>query len=260
MEPQSTGAERRWAAIIRPVDVEIRTRTRPQALAECRWRFPDPRLAGPDGLVAVGGDFAPETIVEGYRRGIFPWPHGDEEYLWFSPDPRAILPVGGLHVARRLERVLRGGRFRVTMDAAFREVVEGCAKRPAREGTWITPAYMEGYAALHELGWAHSFESWTEAGDLGGGVYGVAVGGLFGAESMFHRVTDASKVALAGMMSQAERAGMKLVDIQVLTPHTAGLGGVEISREEYLTRLVEAVEARAWLAAGGDAAAEWVTE
>ncbi|MEX2081562.1 MAG: leucyl/phenylalanyl-tRNA--protein transferase [Dehalococcoidia bacterium] len=225
------------------IEVEVHTARPPQALPACRWTFPDPVGADEARAVAVGGDFAPETIIAAYRQGIFPWPHDQEEYLWFSTDPRAILPIGELKISRRLARTIRSGPFRVTMDAAFGEVLRGCEARPEEEGTWITPAYMEGYEALHALGWSHSFEAWTAAGDLAGGVYGVAVGGMFGAESMFHRVTDASKVALAGLMSHLEQVGFLLVDIQVLTPHTASLGGVEISRREYLGRLQRALAA-----------------
>ena len=159
--------------------------------------------------------------------------------LWFSPDPRAIIPIGRLHVSRRLARTLRGGSFRVTLDAAFSDVVAGCADRA--EGTWITPGYVQGYRALHALGWAHSFEVWTSDGALAGGLYGLRVDRLFGAESMFHRVTDASKIAMVAMMQWAADEGIELVDIQQLTPHTASMGAIEIPRTEYLQRLRQAV-------------------
>lgn len=171
-----------------------------------------------------------------YRAGLFPWPHPQEDLLWFSPDPRAIIPIGGLHVSRRLERTIRQGKFRVTVDQALRAVMDACAVRD--EGTWITPRYREAYLRLHELGWVHSFEVWAgDEEELAAGLYGLAVGGLFGAESMFHRVTDASKVAMAAMMAHLEGRGFELVDVQLLTPHLASMGAVEVSRDEYLERV-----------------------
>lgn len=209
----------------------------PQQPGSSPFIFPDPRLAESEGLVAWGGDFAPETIIEAYRRGIFPWPHAQEERLWFSPDPRAIIPIDGLHISRRLARTIRQGRFRVTLDAAFARVLDGCADRA--EETWITPTYRRGYLRLHELGWAHSFETWTADGELAGGLYGVNVGGLFGAESMFHRVRDASKVAMAAMAQHCRDAGVTLIDVQLLTPHLERMGAIEIPRDEYLRRVRE---------------------
>ncbi len=222
------------------IDPEIHTKGPPQRLPPPRFEFPDARLADGNGLVGYGADFAPETIISAYVRGIFPWPHDDAEMLWFSPDPRGILPVGGLHVSRRLRRTIRSGKFRVTLDAAFERVMLGCAGRS--EGTWISPGLIRGYAQLHELGWAHSFDVWTTDGELAGGLYGVALGSMFGAESMFSRVTDASKVAMVAMMEHAERIGVTLIDIQVLTEHTERMGGIEIPRDEYLRRLREALE------------------
>lgn len=228
-------------ASIPPIAVEVHSKGSPRPLPPCPYLFPDPRGAPPEGLMAAGGDFEPGTIVAAYRRGTFPWPHEVQEYLWFSPDPRAILPPEHLHVSRRLARTIRQGRFRVTLDAAFPEVISGCAVR--EEGTWITPALRDGYIRLHGLGWAHSFEVWTDGGELAGGLYGVAVGGLFGAESMFHRVRDASKVAVVAMVQHCRRVGVSLIDLQVLTAHTASLGAVEVSREEYLSRLEAVMDA-----------------
>ncbi len=222
------------------VPVEVHGKGPPRPLEPCRYAFPDPRGAPPEGLMAAGGDFEPGTVVAAYRRGTFPWPHEVQEYLWFSPDPRAILPPENLHVSRRLARTLRQGRFRVTLDAAFAEVIAGCAVRD--EGTWITPTLMDGYIRLHGLGWAHSFEVWTQEGELAGGLYGVAVGGMFGAESMFYRVRDASKVAVVAMVQHCQRVGVSLIDLQVLTAHTASLGAVEVSRDEYLARLAGAID------------------
>lgn len=221
------------------VPLEVHTGTAQQPLPPCPYRFD---LVEPDewGLAAEGGDFEPSTVIAAYRAGCFPWPHPDEEFIWFSPDPRAIIPIGGLHISRRLARTIHSGRFRLTLDAAFPEVIRACADRPG-EGTWITPRLMRGYIRLHELGWAHSVEAWTHDGALAGGLYGIRVGRMFGAESMFHRVTDASKVALTGFMQWCEDEGIELVDIQVLTPHTASLGAVEIPRAEYLARLAHAI-------------------
>jgi leucyl/phenylalanyl-tRNA--protein transferase len=191
--------------------------------------------------VGAGGDFQPSTVVAAYRRGVFPWPHAEAEFLWFSPDPRAVLPLDGLHIALRLGRTIRSGRFRITIDAAFEEVMRCCAlARP--EGTWITPALLRGYVELHRLGWAHSVEVWTPKGELAGGLYGVGVGAMFGAESMFHRVTDASKAAMVALVQHARAIGLELIDIQVLTEHTERMGGVEVSRDEYLAWLAAAVE------------------
>lgn len=217
------------------LEIDVHDTGGPQPLPPCPYDFPAAGRARADGVVGIGGDFAPSTVVAAYRQGIFPWPHPEQEHLWFSPDPRAVIELDGLHISRRLARTIGQGRFRVTMNAAFDEVVVLCAER--EEGTWITPAYRDGYGALHRLGWAHSFEVWTADGSLVGGLYGVAIGGLFGAESMFHRVSDASKVAMAALMQRARESGGGLVDVQVITAHTRRMGAVDISRREYLRRL-----------------------
>ena len=211
----------------------------PTALARSDYYFPDAHLAEGDGPAAVGADFSPSTIIEAYRAGYFPWPHDAEEYLWFSPDPRAVLPVGGLHVSGRLARTIRQRRFRLTFDTAFGHVLAACADRV--EGSWITPAYTDGYVALHRLGWAHSIEVWQDD-LLAGGLYGIRTGNMFGAESMFHRVSDASKVAMVALMQWVEREGITLVDVQVTTPHTARMGAVEVPRDEYLLLLRNAIQ------------------
>lgn len=226
----------------RPVEIQIEvlTASEPQRLPTCPWQFPDPRLADNHGLIGGGADFEPATVVAAYRRGIFPWPHPESERLWFSPNPRAIIPLDGLHISRRLARTVRSGRFRVTVDAAFEEVMRACAEaRP--EATWITPSLIRGYVALNRLGWAHSLEAWDREGRLAGGLYGVALGAMFGAESMFHRETDASKVAMVALMQHAAAIGIELIDVQVLTPHTETMGAIEISRDEYLKRLAKAM-------------------
>jgi leucyl/phenylalanyl-tRNA--protein transferase len=200
--------------------------------------FPDPETFDEQGFVAVGGDLSPERLVAAYRAGIFPWYSDDTPILWWSPDPRGAFELGGLHVSRRLARTVRGGKFTVTFDHAFADVMLGCADR--EEGTWITSDMLAAYAALHRLGHAHSVEVWR-GGELAGGVYGVTVGGLFAGESMFSRARDASKVALVHLDEHLRRRGYALFDIQYVNEHTGSLGAVEVPRREYLRRLREAL-------------------
>jgi leucyl/phenylalanyl-tRNA---protein transferase len=199
----------------------------------------DPERADESGLVAVGGDLRPERLLEAYRRGVFPWYGEGMPICWWSPDPRAVFELDGLHVARRLRRTLRSGKFTVTVNRDFAAVIRGCADRA--EGTWILPEMRAAYERLHRLGHAHSVEAWRD-GELAGGVYGVAVGGLFAGESMFTRRTDGSKVALAHLVDRLRERGFQLFDIQFVTEHTARLGAVEIPRKEYLARLRRAVQ------------------
>ncbi len=222
-----------------PIPIRVATRTAPCPLPPSLFVFPDARLADEHGLVGMGANFEPETIVAAYRAGAFPWPHPAEEYLWFSPDPRAIFEIDGLHVSRRLARKLRSGKFSATIDAAFERVIRACADR--EEGTWITPTLQEAYIQLHELGYAHSVEAWTADGELAGGLYGLGVGAMFGAESMFYHVSDGSKAALVALMHHARRIGLHFIDIQVATPHTVRLGAIEIPRDVYLERLQRAL-------------------
>jgi leucyl/phenylalanyl-tRNA---protein transferase len=208
-----------------------------------RLRFPDPRQAVRggrfDGLVAWGGDLNLERLLLAYRSGIFPWT--EKPITWWSPDPRAILELDKLHVSRSLGRTLRRGKFVTTLDRAFDAVMEGCASaRSSGDQTWITPAFRSAYGALHRKGHAHSVECWHE-GELVGGVYGVSVGGLFAAESMFHRMDDASKVALHALVERLRSGGFSLLDIQVATAATVRLGATVIPRETYLERLAKAV-------------------
>jgi leucyl/phenylalanyl-tRNA--protein transferase len=189
-------------------------------------------------LLAGGGDLAPGTILAAYRAGIFPWPDATGTLLWWSPDPRTILPLDGMHVSRRLRRTQQRGGFRVSVDEACATVISACADRA--EGTWITTSIHAAYVRLHELGWTHSLEVWRDD-ELAGGVYGVAIGGFFAAESMFHTVRDASKIALAALVEHLRTRGFVLLDVQLQTPHLASLGSVEIPRAEYLARLAEAV-------------------
>ena len=209
------------------------------------WAFPPAADADEDGLVGVGADLEPGTILAAYRRGLFPMPLGQRGPVgWWSPDPRAVIPLGGLHVSRSLRRSRR--RFEIRVDTAFDAVIDGCAD-PRRPHGWISPPMRAAYRRLHRLGWAHSVEAWAVAGDgdeLAGGLYGIAIGGLFAGESMFHRRTDASKVALAGLVDLLRSAGAagRVLDVQWQTPHLASLGAVEVARDDYLGMVADAVE------------------
>ncbi|WP_205857610.1 leucyl/phenylalanyl-tRNA--protein transferase [Phytoactinopolyspora endophytica] len=213
-----------------------------------RWDLPAVHADNGD-LIAVGADLEPGTLLAAYRSGLFPMPVSrffgrSSELAWWSPDPRGVLPLGRLRVSRSLRQATK--RFEITVDAAFDEVVTACAD-PYRPGAWITDDIRSAYGRLHRLGWAHSVEAWTSDGRLGGGLYGVAIGGLFAGESMFHASErwgrDASKVALLALveMLTADGAAGRLLDVQWGTPHLASLGVVEISREEYLSRLRSAL-------------------
>lgn len=200
------------------------------------WQIPTPRRTDAEGLVGVGADLAPGTMLAAYRSGVFPMPV-QGVLGWFSPDPRAVLPVDAVHASRSLTRSRR--RFQVRIDSAFEAVVVACAD-PARPGGWITPEMVAAYGALHELGWAHSIEVWTPEGRLAGGLFGIAIGGLFAAESKFHHDTGASKVAVVALAELVAAAGDgrdRLVDVQWSSDHLATLGVIEISRAAYLRRL-----------------------
>jgi leucyl/phenylalanyl-tRNA---protein transferase len=203
--------------------------------------FPDPQLANPKGLVAIGGDLSVDRLLTAYRAGIFPWTISP--ISWWSPDPRAILELDKLHVGESLRKILHKGVFEVTIDRAFGRVIEGCAARaPGRPETWITQEFIDAYSRLHQRGYAHSLECWRE-GELAGGIYGVAIGGFFAGESMFHRASNASKVALYHLVEHLRKRNFRLLDIQMLTPVTKRMGGETIPREEYLRRLKTALEA-----------------
>ena len=205
--------------------------------------FPPAEAADANGLVGYGGELAPEWLLDAYRHGIFPWPMWGEEgpLGWWSLNPRAIFEMGSLYVSRRLRRTIRARRFTATCDRAFADVMRGCATGRGRQGgTWITPSMFAAYTRLFDLGYAHSVETWRD-GKLAGGVYGVAVGGLFAAESMFYRASDASKVALAHLMAHLGARGYVLLDIQQMTDNSARLGAIEIPRCEYLRRLANAI-------------------
>jgi leucyl/phenylalanyl-tRNA--protein transferase len=209
-------------------------------LLDHRLRFPDPRRASAEGLVAIGGDLSVPRLLLAYRSGIFPWTV--KPITWWSPDPRAIFELDHFHVSHSLAKFLRKRPFEITVDRAFRRVMEGCAEAaPGREQTWLTSEFLQAYTRLHEQGHAHSVECW-QRGELVGGIYGVSIGGFFAGESMFHRVSNASKVALCHLEDHLRERGFALFDIQMVTPATRRLGAVEIPRSEYLQRLQSAVE------------------
>jgi leucyl/phenylalanyl-tRNA--protein transferase len=215
----------------------------PVHLTKRLW-FPDPRTAqrggAHDGLVAVGADLSASRLLLAYRNGLFPWT--DDPVTWWSPDPRAIFELERFHASESLAHVIRTSVFQITTDCAFRQVMEGCAEPgPGRESTWISPEFIEAYTALHQLGHAHSVECWRD-GQLAGGIYGVSIGGFFAGESMFHRVSNASKVALFHLHRHLRERGFGLFDIQMLTPITRQLGAVTVPREKYLQHLAKAVE------------------
>lgn len=204
--------------------------------------FPPPDHAEEDGLLAVGGDLSPQRLLLAYGSGIFPWPQRGYPLLWFSPDPRMVLFPAELKVARSLRQSLSRGRFEVRVDTEFTEVMRRCgtAPRKGQKGTWITKPMLRAYTDLHELGFAHSIESWRE-GKLVGGLYGVALGRAFFGESMFTEEDDASKVAFVTAVRRMQDAGYDFIDAQVHTAHLERFGARMIPRSEYLQRLQAAV-------------------
>jgi leucyl/phenylalanyl-tRNA---protein transferase len=210
----------------------------PEPVPPSSWLLPDPAEADDDGVVGIGADLAPATLVDAYRRGIFPWPHPGVPMPWFSPDPRGVLTPDTLHVSRSLRRTLRASGWTTTVDRAFDEVVRECGEERGEDGTWITPPMARAYQRLHELGWAHSLEVWSADGRLVGGLYGVQVGSVFTGESMFHRVPDASKVALVDLVTRLRAAGGWALDVQLTTPHLASMGARDVPRDEFLDRLL----------------------
>jgi leucyl/phenylalanyl-tRNA---protein transferase len=209
------------------------------ALLDSRIRFPNPALADREGLIAVGGDLSVPRLLLAYSKGVFPWTVNP--ITWWSPDPRAIIDWDGFHIPRSLEKILRRNVFRFTRDQAFADVIAACAApAPGRMETWISPEFITAYCELHRQGHAHSVECW-EGNALVGGIYGVAVGGFFAGESMFHLADNASKAALWHLMQHLQQCGFKLFDVQMLTPLTTSMGGKNIPRAEYLARLKQAV-------------------
>lgn len=210
------------------------------AILDQHLGFPDPRSTNAEGLVAIGGDLSVARLRLAYRSGIFPWTVNP--ISWWSPDPRGIFELEQFHIPRSLQKFVRKQPFEITVDRAFKQVMQACAEPgPGRTGVWITPEFVEAYTRLHEAGDAHSVECWHE-GELVGGIYGVSLGGFFAGESMFHRTTNASKVALCHLVGHLRERGFGLFDIQMVTPATRQLGAVAISRDEYLQRLKRAVQ------------------
>lgn len=224
--------------------------------------FPDPRQAEEGGLLAIGGGLEPARVLMAYARGIFPWNSSDEPLAWFCPAPRMVIALpGGLHVPRSLAKVRRRRTWRVTLDTAFAAVLAACATpRPEQDGTWITPGITEVFTRLHEVGVAHSVEVWDGA-ELIGGLYGLAIGGLFCGESMFARRGDASKIGFVALARQLARWGFQMIDCQVATEHLRRLGGVEVALDEFLARLTTATRAPGRLGPWAfDAGAPWASQ
>jgi leucyl/phenylalanyl-tRNA---protein transferase len=203
-------------------------------------QFPDPRSANSDGIVAVGGDLHPQSLLLAYRQGIFPWPVQGLPLLWFCPAERGVLEFAQLHIPRSLARARRVTKLRFTIDRAFGQVIRACATRPrpSQDGTWITPDVISAYMRFHQLGHAHSVEAWSGR-RLVGGMYGVDVDGAFAAESMFYREPNASKLVLLHLIDHLQTRGLDWLDIQVLSPHLARLGAKAVRRDEFLKKLQE---------------------
>jgi leucyl/phenylalanyl-tRNA--protein transferase len=191
-------------------------------------------------VVAIGADLEPETVIDAYRRGLFPMgvDEARDALGWWSPDPRGILPLDGLRVTRSMRQSAK--RFEIRVDTSFTRVMRGCAD-PSRGGSWITDAFIDGYTRLHELGWAHSIETFNRNGELVGGLYGLRIDGCFSGESMFHIERDASKIALMALVDLMRCSGMTLLDVQWCSEHLASLGAIAIPRKDYLSRLAEAL-------------------
>lgn len=208
-----------------------------------RLWFPDPQsaLEDPDGLLALGGDLSVERLKLAYSRGIFPWFSEGQPILWWSPNPRCVIFPSRVHISRSLRRTLNSGRFTITLDQAFAEVIAGCGNERS-EGTWITPEMKRAYTRLHSLGTAHSFEAWNSQGELVGGLYGVAQGSCFFGESMFSRETDASKVVFVHCLKQLEAWGYAVMDCQVENPHLLSLGAQLIPRQAFLSILRDNID------------------
>ena len=228
-------------------DLEAQSRssswdTPPKSPGDSRWSFPPPVEWPSHDIIGFGGDLVPATLIGAYRRGIFPMPldvsPSEQVLAWWSPDPRGILPLERLRVTRSLKQSLK--RYEVRVNSCFSEVIAHCAD-PARPKGWITPEFIEAYTTLHTLGWAHSVEAFDHDGRLAGGLYGIRINGLFAGESMFQVQRDASKVALVALVELMRGSGMSLLDVQWHTEHLASLGAIEVSREEYLARLADAL-------------------
>jgi len=211
------------------------------------YQFPPVELASPEGLLAVGGDLRAERLLEAYRHGVFPWYNEGQPILWWSPDPRAVLFPEELKISRSLRKTLRNDRFRVTLDTQFRQVVEACSaprengdSTGTPPGTWIHPEMIDAYCELHQLGYAHSIESWVDD-HLVGGLYGLSLGGAFFGESMFSRESDASKVAFVYLVRQLQRWQFDFIDAQISSAHLSSLGATDIRRERFISLLNKSI-------------------
>ncbi|HKV66380.1 MAG TPA: leucyl/phenylalanyl-tRNA--protein transferase [Rhodanobacteraceae bacterium] len=214
--------------------------------------FPDPRnaLAEPNGLLAFGGDLSPQRLIAAYTRGIFPWYSEGDPLLWWSPNPRCVFATDAVHRSHSLIKFLRKSRWRWSMDRAFEDVMRACAApREDQQGTWITPDMITAYTNLHLLGYAHSLEVWDDDDALVGGLYGVAAGRMFSAESMFSRRTNASKVALHALARTLRERGFPLIDAQVPNPHLLRMGARNMPRARFLAELARLT--------GDDAPHDW---
>jgi leucyl/phenylalanyl-tRNA--protein transferase len=212
-------------------------------VGHCAWTFPPPSQWPDHDVVATGADLEPATLIAAYRHGLFPMELQARglALAWWSPNPRGIVPLDELRVTRSMRQSAK--HYEVRIDTCFVDVMRGCAN-PSREGAWITGEFIAAYTALHQLGWAHSVEAFDRDGRLAGGLYGVRVNGLFAGESMFHVGRDASKVALMALVQLMRESGMTLLDVQWCTDHLASLGAIEVSRQEYLALLVDAINPR----------------
>jgi leucyl/phenylalanyl-tRNA--protein transferase len=208
--------------------------------SEC-W-FPPAESFREDGLVAIGGDLSPDRLLLAYERGIFPWSAPEDPLLWWCPDPRAVVRPAEVKVSKSMRALLRKEAFKVTLDQAFDEVVEGCAHRP-EEGTWISDDFKRAYSELHTLGFAHSVEAWDSKGHLAGGLYGVSLGNMFFGESMFARSSNASKLAFITFARYLNAEGFDWIDCQIMNPHLATLGAHHMSRPDFLDALASAMKA-----------------
>jgi leucyl/phenylalanyl-tRNA---protein transferase len=209
-------------------------------VGESRWAFPPPERWPENDLIAVGGDLEPATLINAYRRGIFPMEVTalQKKLGWWSPDPRGIVPLDRLRITKSMRQSAK--RFEIRVDTRFVDVMRACGD-PSREDGWITGEFIAAYTRLHQMGWAHSVEVFDREGRLAGGLYGVRAGGLFAGESMFHAQRDASKVALMALVELMRDSGMRLLDVQWCTAHLASLGSIEIPRPQYLALLAEAL-------------------
>jgi leucyl/phenylalanyl-tRNA---protein transferase len=215
--------------------------TRPQPVGPSRWSFPPPPEWPDDDVVAMGGDMEPTTLIAAYRSGIFPMSLDAMPgvMVWWSPNPRGILPLDNLRVTRSLRQSAK--RYDIRVDTCFVDVIRACGD-PSRDSGWITSEFVDAYATLHHLGWAHSVEVFDRHGHLAGGLYGVRINGLFAGESMFYRQRDASKVALMALVDLMRTTGLTLLDVQWQTAHLASLGAIEVPRRHYLSLLADALE------------------